>query len=237
MNQKKVSIKSVDEVLAILEGIFQSRTHLELGQDFDNIIKKSWSIIENINKHSFDLAIRPTDRMNLFNFDSKSKISISTSTEAVQFDVKLKKLNHKNLIIVEMPKELELISTRLAKRIPLEHLNAEISYKNSTIKSYRKRKEIMKAKLEAVSENGISYILLYDHNLGFSYGDKISINSINKYSLSSKLDGKIVYLQDFKKDRLEESYTKVGVKFDNKIELQQVLGYLNNAYYLNKMVA
>lgn len=234
---KKTSVKSIGEVLEILEGIFQSRTHLELEQDFDHIIKKSWSIIENINHHSYDLAIRPKNQLNQFDFNRKSKISISTKSESVQFNVNLKKLNHKNLVIVEIPKELELLSTRQATRHNFDNFKIPLSFRNLSIKSYKKRNQILTAELDELSVNGISLKIPFRENLDYKYADKISFNSINGYSLSRSLEGEVVYLQDFKKDKAEQQYTKIGIKFSKQLEIEKIMRYLDTARYFAKKIA
>ena len=124
--------KTKEEILDLLERVFKVSSQLQFSQERDKIVKASWSLVKNINFHSYDMAIRPTDSHDNFEFTETKDIIVKNDSGNISFKTKITSINHKNLIIVEIPEELELLDSRSAQRYDFEEYKIRLSFKNKS---------------------------------------------------------------------------------------------------------
>ncbi len=125
-----------------------------------------------------------------------------------------------------------LLNTRDSERYNFQELNLPVIFKNDSIINYQKKHLFFEGTLIDISENGISLTAYTDMVEDYNFGDLIVFSTINGYSLTKKISGRIVYKNKVK-DAHEMSKCKIAVKFDRPIPIKQILKYLENQIYIN----
>ena len=229
---KRKALENVVEITEILESIEDHGNHLELCQNNGITTHRSLSIIKNVNPYSYDLAIRPKNRINQFSFDPNLPIFAKNECDSIVFQFDVKNLNHKNLLIANIPELLYLLNTRDSERYNFDTLNLPLIFKNQSIISYEKKHLLFDGTLVDISEHGLSFSVYEDIVDDYKHGDLIMFSTINGYSLSKKIVGRIVY-KNIIQENSEKLRSKIAVKFDRAIPIKQILKYLENQIYIN----
>ncbi len=239
MNEERViTLKGEDKVLDFLEKLFENRTELKFCQNQDQQDSQSLTLIKNVNHHTLDFAIRPTNKYDILNFDPEKPIFIFNESTSIRFTSTIRGKCRENLAFIKIPEELVIKYTRQGKRFCFEEYNLNVIYNNFSRHSYSRQHHVTEGALCDVSGHGISFKVPQAEIPNFNLGDKIIFSSINGYSLSQKISGRIVYMQIFNKDETG-LYLKLGVSFERRIPIEQLLKYLENQYFIasNKDVA
>ncbi|OUR93641.1 hypothetical protein A9Q84_19425 [Halobacteriovorax marinus] len=229
---KRRALESLNEITEVLQSISEHGNHLELCQTIGDSTHRSLSLIKNINDYSNDLAIRPKNKLNQFNFDPDIPIFAKNEFDSVVFQCEIKKLNHKNLIVANIPDLMYLLNTRSCNRYNFENLSLPVIFKNDSVINYQRKHLFFEGILIDISENGLSYTTYNDIAFEYKWGDLIQFSTINGYSLSQKITGRIVYLKNTHESN-GQIKTKIAVKFDRLIPIKQILKYIDNQIYIN----
>lgn len=229
---KREALEDIVEITEILESIEDHGNHLELCQNNGKTTHRSLSIIKNINPYSSDLAIRPKNKIHQFSFDPDLPIFAKNEFDSIVFQFDVKNLNHKNLLIANIPELLYLLNTRGSERYNFDTLNLPIIFKNNSIISYQRKHLFFNGTLVDISENGLSFSVYEDIVEEYKTGDSILFSTINGYSLSKKIVGRIVY-KNLIQENSGKLRSKIAVKFDRVIPIKQILKYLENQIYIN----
>jgi hypothetical protein len=229
---KRKALDDIIEITEILESIEDHGNHLELCQNNGTTTHRSLSIIKNINPYSSDLAIRPKNKINQFSFDPDYPIYAKNEFDSIVFQFDIKNLNHKNLLVANIPELLYLLNTRGSERYNFDTLNLPLIFKNQSLMSYQKKHLFFDGTLIDISEHGLSFSVYEDIVDEYKHGDLIMFSTINGYSLSRKIIGRIVY-KNLIQESSDKLRSKIAVKFDRAIPIKQILKYLENQIYIN----
>jgi hypothetical protein len=229
---RRKALEDILEITEILESIGEHGNHLELCQTVDGTTHRSLSIIKNINLFSSDLAIRPKNKINQFSFDPEVPLFAKNEFDSVVFQCEIKKLNHKNLLIANIPELMYLLNTRNSERYSFESLDLPVIFKNDSIINYQKKHLFFEGLLIDISEHGLSFTTYEDIVSDYKFGDLITFSTLNGYSLTKKIAGRIVYKTTVKEAH-EKTRVKIAVKFDRAIPIKQILRYFENQIYIN----
>ena len=225
MAAKKL-FKTEEEILDLLERVFKVGSTLKFSQVDGRSIKATWSLVKNINYHTFDMAMRPESDLEAFGFKEGQDLIVQNESGSISFKTQISSINHKNLIVVKVPSELKLIDTRSARRYELEDYKVELTFTNHSLINYSHRHELIPGILIDISENGLSLETEKNEKYEYHLGDKLKIQSLNRYSPSIDISGEVVFLKE-----VGESY-KIGLKFHKIIPTNETLKYLRNRWYI-----
>jgi hypothetical protein len=227
-----IKVNGENDVLEFLEKLFANRSELIFFQNKEDGESQSLSLIKNINHHTLDFAIRPTQKFDALDFDQEKPIFIYNESMSIKFSSTIRGKCRDNLAFINIPSELTVKYTRQGQRFSFEEHGLEVIYSNFSQHTYNRRHLVTTGELCDVSANGISFKVSTSAMKNFHQGDKIIFSSINGYSLSQKLSGRVVYMQFFNSIE-NETYLKLGIKFDRKIPIEQLLRYLENQQYIS----
>ncbi|ATH09196.1 hypothetical protein BIY24_14950 [Halobacteriovorax marinus] len=226
------ALRNIDEISQILEKISSHGNYLEFCQTVNGLTYRSQSLIKFINNFSYDIALRPKDKLNQFQFIPDIPIFAKNEMNSIVFKCEIKQLNHHNLIVANFPELLYLLNTREGQRLNFENLSLPLIFKNPSLDDYQRSKLFFGGNLSDFSRNGLSFITYNDNCLEYKIGDKIVFSTINGYSLKEPITGTLVYMQKVNNTQIVPS-TKLAIRFDRAIPLKQILRYIDNQIYIN----
>lgn len=226
------ALEDVVEIAEILESIGEHGNHLELCQTVDGATHRSLSVIKNINLFSSDLAIRPKNKINQFSFDPELPLFAKNEFDSVVFQCEIKNLNHRNLLIANIPELMYLLNTRNSERYNFETLDLPVIFKNESVINYQKKHLLFEGLLIDISEHGLSFTTYEDIVSDYRFADLITFSTLNGYSVSKPISGRIVYKSTIKEAH-EKTRVKIAIKFDSAIPIKQILKYFENQIYIN----
>ncbi|WP_417335280.1 hypothetical protein [Halobacteriovorax marinus] len=226
------ALRNIEEISEILEKISSHGNYLEFCQTVNGLTYRSQSIIKFINNYSYDIALRPKDKLNQFQFNPEIPIYAKNEMNSIVFKCEIKQLNHHNLIVANFPDLLYLLNTREGQRLNFENLSLPLIFKNESLDDYQRCKLFFGGKLSDFSRNGLSFVTYDDNCIGYQIGDKIRFSTINGYSLKEPVIGTLVYQQKIIDPSIIPS-TKLAIRFDRAIPLKQILRYIDNQIYIN----
>lgn len=232
MTDNRLALQDIHEISEILEKISSHGNYLEFCQTVDGLTYRSQSLIKFINNYSYDIALRPKDKLNRFQFVPNIPIFAKNEFNSIVFKCDIKQLNHHNLIVANFPELLYLLNTREGQRLNFENLNLPLIFKNSSIDDYQIKKLFFGGKLCDFSRNGLSFTAYNEICEHYKIGDQINFSTINGYSLNEPIIGTLVYLQPIDNPTIIPS-SKLAIRFDRAIPIKQILKYIDNQIYIN----
>lgn len=232
MSDGRTALKDTQEISKILEKISSHGNSLEFCQTVNGLTYRSQSLIKFINNYSYDISLRPKDKLNRFQFIPDIPIFAKNEFNSIVFKCDIKKLNHHNLIVANFPELLYLLNTREGQRLNFESLHLPLIFKNKDINDYQLKRLYFGGKLCDFSTNGLSLIVYNEICKNYKIGDKLQFSTINGYSLTEPIDGIIVYNQEIPDSNIIPS-TKLAIRFDRAIPIKQILKYIDNQIYIN----
>jgi len=229
--EKIITLKGQDKVLDFLDKLFENRTELKFFQNSESQDTHSLTLIKNVNYNTLDFAIRPTNKYDRLDFDAEKPIYIFNESTSIRFSSTVRGTVRDNLAFINIPHELVIKYTRQGERYCFEEYGLDVIYNNFSQHSYSRKHLVNLGSLCDVSGHGISFKVTEREISNFTIGDKIIFSSINGYSLSQKISGRVVYMQVFNKGE-SGLYLKLGVSFERRIPIEQLLKYLENQYFI-----
>lgn len=228
----RTALHDIQEISKILEKISSHGNSLEFCQTVNGLTYRSQSLIKFINNYSYDISLRPKDKLNRFQFIPDIPIFAKNDVNSIVFKCEIKKLNHHNLIVANFPELLYLLDTREGQRLNFESLHLPLIFKNENINDYQLRKLYFGGTLCNFSTNGLSLIVYDEICKNYELGDKIKFSTINGYSLIEPITGELVYNEKVIDPSITPS-SKLAIRFDRAIPIKQILKYIDNQIYIN----
>ncbi|GEM_PF-5897114 len=232
MKDGRTALNDIEEISRILEKISSHGNSLEFCQTVNGLTYRSQSLIKFINNYSYDISLRPKDKLNRFQFIPDIPIFAKNELNSIVFKCEIKRLNHHNLIVANFPELLYLLNTREGQRLNFESLHLPLIFKNESINNYELKRLYFGGRLCNFSTNGLSLIVYDDICKDYKIGDKLNFSTINGYSLIEPVTGAVVYIQKVDDSSITPS-TKLAIRFDRAIPIKQILKYIDNQIYIN----
>ncbi|PIK14047.1 hypothetical protein [Halobacteriovorax sp. JY17] len=232
MIDNRQALQDIEEISEILEKISRHGNCLEFCQTVNGLTYRSQSLIKFINNFSYDIALRPKDKLNRFQFIPEIPIFAKNEFNSIVFKCEIKKINHHNLIVANFPELLYLLNTREGQRLNFENLNLPVIFRNNNTTDYQLKNLFFGGRLCDFSRNGLSFVVYDEICADFNIGDKVQFSTINGYSLKEPIIGTLVYLQNIEDPKIVPS-SKLAIRFDRAIPIKQILKYIDNQIYIN----
>jgi hypothetical protein len=216
------------EIQKIVDNIYFSGVILELFQIDNNKSNNLFVQIVNVNLQTLDMAVRPIDPRKIMTFNENRPLNVKNPSGNISFKTSFRKGRLWNKLgFMSFPKILNLKNFRDNDRIYLEKYSLPVNFKNFTLFNYGNKHLNVSSEFVDLSKTGLALKIMTKDAENFSTNDQIIFTLINGYSFSHKATGRLVHVTKVI-NQTDESFFKIGIKFDNKNHYDQITKFIGN---------